>query len=215
MNRISAAVLVPAVLVLAASTSNALDARPPGPEWELANKRDDLIIYTRDNPKVGTRDLVAVGEVDGTPESVFRIVTDFDRYPKFMPYVKESKTLKRADDNRLTVYSLLSPPLVDDRDYAIDVTMTPGSAQNGGKYTSAWVSVPEAAPERGGVIRVKINTGSWQMEPIDGGKRSRVTYTVSTHPGGSIPTWIANKSNTVAIPDLFKAVREQAAKARR
>ncbi len=203
-----------ATLALVAPGAVALEAASPGPGWELANKRDDLIIYTRDNPKVGTRDLVAVGEVDASPEAVFRVVTDFDRYPNFMPYVKESKTLKRTDAQRLTIYSLLSPPLVDDRDYAIDVTMTTGSPANGGVYKSAWVSVPEAAPERSGIVRVKINTGSWLMEPLEGGRRSRVTYTVSTHPGGSIPTWVANKSNTVAIPDLFKAVRAQSSKQR-
>ena len=70
---------------------------------------------------------------------------------------------------------------------------------------------PAEVPEKDGIVRVKINTGAWILAPLAGGKRTRITYRVSTNPGGSIPTWLANKSNTTAIPDLFKAVRKRAA----
>ena len=39
-----------------------LDAQPPGPGWEEANRTDNLVVYTHDNPKVGTRDIEAVSE---------------------------------------------------------------------------------------------------------------------------------------------------------
>ena len=61
-----------------------------------------------------------------------------------------------------------------------------------------------------GVIRLKVNTGSWTMEPIDGGKRTLATYQLLTDPGGSIPTFIANKANTKALPELFARVRKRA-----
>lgn len=208
-------VLAFVALLLAAAGARAVEAKLPGPGWEEANRNDDLVIFTHDNPQVGTRDIIAVGEVDAAPQAVFDVVVDFDHYPQFMPYVKESRNLKKTSDLQVTVYALLSPPLVDDRDYAIEVTKTVGTGRNGGVFKSAWVAVPDAAPPRESVVRVKINTGSWVMEPLDGGKRTRLTYNLSTHPGGSIPTWIANKSNTVAIPDLFKAVRAQSTKGRK
>jgi len=49
------------------------------------------------------------------------------------------------------------------------------------------------------------------MEPLDGGKRTRATYALFTDPGGSIPSFIANKANTTALPDLFAAVRKLSA----
>ncbi len=195
-----------------APRARALDAKAPGPGWEEAKRTDDLVIFTRDNPKVGTRDIDAVSEVDAPPAVVFEVVTDFDHYVDFMPYVKESKTAKRLSATELVVYSLLSPPIVDDRDYYIDVKTTTGSAANQGVYTSAWTSRPSYGPVRDGVVRVKINTGAWVMEPLDGGKRTRLTYHLSTNPGGSIPTWIANLSNTKAIPNLFQAVRKRSVK---
>ena len=54
--------------------------------------------------------------------------------------------------------------------------------------------------------------GAWILEPMGDGKKTRVTYQLHTHPGGSIPSWIANKSNTIAIPDLFKAVKTRSEK---
>ena len=201
-----------AALVALSATASALEAQAPGAEWKEANREDDLVIFTKDNANVGTRDIVAITEADAPPKAVYAVVTDFENYAKFMPYTKEAKLLSKDSETRLKVYSYLSPPLVDDRDYVIDVTLTPGDAAGANVWKSSWVAIPDAAPARDKVVRVRINTGSWLMEPLDGGKRTRITYTLSTHPGGSIPTFVANKSNTVAIPDLFKIVRSQAAK---
>ena len=59
---------------------------------------------------------------------------------------------------------------------------------------------------------VGVNEGSWTLEALDGGRRTRATYYLYTDPGGSIPKWIANKANTMALPDLFEAIRKRAAK---
>jgi uncharacterized membrane protein len=193
---------------LSSSVALALDAKKPE-GWTEATKNDEMIIYYKDNEKAGAREILAYCEVDAPPSAVFKVVTDFDNYPKFMPYVKEAKLVKQISDSELITYAMLSPPLVDDRDYAISVKKTVGADSNGGIYKSEWKSVPDAVPAREDIVRVKLNTGSWTMEPIDGGKRTRVTYALLTHPGGSIPQFIANKSNTVAIPDLFKAVKKQ------
>jgi len=60
------------------------------------------------------------------------------------------------------------------------------------------------------VVRLKIVTGSWTLEPIDGGKRTLATYQVLTDPGGRIPAFISNKANTTCLPELFARVRKRA-----
>jgi ribosome-associated toxin RatA of RatAB toxin-antitoxin module len=194
----------------AALPAAALEAKSPGPGWEEAKRADDLVVFAKENPSVGSRDVHAVSEMGVAPEAVFRAVTDYAHYADYMPYVKEARVLERKSETRVSVYAHISPPLVDDRDWAIDVTLTPGSAANGGVFKTEWQGIPDAVPVRDGIVRVRTNKGSWTIEPLDGGRRSRVTYRVSTHPGGSIPSWVANKSNTVAIPDLLKAVRKRA-----
>ena len=39
----------------------------------------------------------------------------------------------------------------------------------------------------------------------------RLTYTLLTNPGGLIPVFVVNMSNTIAIPKLFEAVRKRSA----
>jgi hypothetical protein len=188
-----------------------VQAKAPGPGWEEANRKDDLVIFTKDNSSAGVREIRAISEFDAAPGTVFQVVGDFVNYAKFMPYVKESRITKVLGENELVTYQLLSPPLVSNRDYFIHVKKTPGNAENGQVFRSEWKAVPETEPDREGVVRVRINSGSWTLEPLDGGRRTRITYSLLTHPGGSIPSWVANASNTTAIPDLFAAIRKRAA----
>ena len=103
-------------MLLAAPVAGAVDAKSPGAGWEEANREDEFVIFTKDDPKAGVRALVAVTEVDAPPAKVFEVVGDFDHYADFMPYVKKASVVERKKD-ALVVYTLLSPPLVDDRDY--------------------------------------------------------------------------------------------------
>ena len=82
---------------------------------------------------------------------------------------------------------------------------------NGGVFKIGWEAVPEAQPEVEGVVRVKLNEGSWLATPLNGGKRTRLTYTLLTNPGGLIPAFVVNLSNTIAIPELFEAVKKRSA----
>lgn len=198
-------------LATPASASDEMDTfTAPGPEWSQASRNRDLVIFTKENKSAGVREIRAHTFVDAPPSAVFEAVSDFENYAKFMPYVKESEIIERAGDS-LYVYSLLDLPLVSKRDYVIRVKPTRGNASNGGVFKSEWEGASEKRPVRDGVVRVTLNTGSWTLEPVDGGKRTRLTYSLLTHPGGAIPGWIANKSNTVAIPDLFKAVKKRSA----
>ena len=59
-------------------------------------------------------------------------------------------------------------------------------------------------------VRVEINEGSWLFEPLDSGKRTRVTYQLLTDPGGSVTAWVANQANKTAVPDVMRALRKAA-----
>lgn len=198
------------LLTLLSTTALAIDAPAPSKAWKEANRTDDFVIFTQEDPATNTRKLLAITDLPQPPESVFQVVTDFAHYTKFMPYMKECRILKQQDPDSLTCYQLISPPLVSERDYIIQVKLTRGPANNG-IWKSEWTAQPDAQPERSDIVRVKLNTGSWTLAPGPPGKGTRVTYTLHTTPGGSIPAFVANKSNTVAIPDLFKAIKERSA----
>lgn len=200
--------LLSLLLTFLATPILAIDAPSPGKDWQEANRTDHFVIFTQDDPTTGTRKLTTYMDIPAQPEVVFKVVTDFANYTQFMPYIKECKVLDQKSDDSLTCYQLISPPLVSERDYIIQVNLTRGPANNG-IWKSEWTAKPKAQPERSGIVRIKLNTGSWTLAPNKQG--TRVTYFLHTSPGGSIPAFIANKSNTVAIPDLFKAIKQRSA----
>ena len=59
-------------------------------------------------------------------------------------------------------------------------------------------------------MRLTRISGSWTLEPLEGGRRTRAVYRLLTDPGGSIPGFIANRANTSALPRLFAQVRKRA-----
>jgi hypothetical protein len=184
-----------------------LDVQRPGTGWTEAYRSAELVIFTKDVEK--GRRIVAIAEVDARPEVVFNVVNDFDHYPEFMPYVIESRVLSRNGNSEVVAYNRIAPPFVAERDYPLKFRMTRGNLANGGVFRSEWAASPEAEPEVEGVVRIRLNDGSWVAEPISGGSRTRLTYTLLTNPGGMIPDFVANMSNTVAIPKLFKAVMKR------
>lgn len=196
-------------MLLAATSVQAIDLKSPGMGWTEAYRSNELVIFTKD-VEAGRR-IVAVAEADAPPEVVFNVINDFDHYPDFMPYVKESRVLSRKNDSEVITYARIAPPFVNERDYPLKVRMTRGIPMNGGIFKTEWTASPEAHPEIEGVVRVKLNEGSWRGEPLDDGKRTRLTYTLLTNPGGLIPAFVVNLSNTVAIPKLFKAVMKRSA----
>lgn len=196
-----------AAIPLAILAAQALDAKSPGADWTEAYRTGELVIFTKD--VVEGRRIVAIAEMDSPPEVVFNVVNDFDHYPDFMPYVKESRILSRKNDNEVVTYMRIAPPFVSERDYPLKFRMTRGTLANNGAFKTEWTARPEVQPEVDGVVRVKLNEGSWFAEPLDGGTRTRLTYTLLMNPGGLIPAFVANMSNTIAIPKLFKAVEKR------
>lgn len=189
----------------------ALDAPRPGPEWQVARNDSDLVIYFRDDVKADARELRATTEMSAPPKRIFDVVTDFDHYPKFMPYTQETRILYWTAVNVLIQYTVLAPPFIQVRDAVNQVTLTPGTEENGGVFKSEWAARPDLAPPRNGAIRIRLNTGSWRIEPLNGGQRSRIIYSILTSPGGAVPRWMIDQSNNIAVPALFDAVRKRVA----
>lgn len=187
--------------------AQALNVKSPGVDWSEAYRNDELVIFTKD-VKEGRR-IVATAEVKTRPEIVFEVLSDFEHYAEFMPYVEDSRVLSRESDSEVITYARLAPPFVSERDYPLKVRMTRGTSRNGGVFKVEWTALPKVQPEVEGVVRIKLNEGSWLAEPLDGGVRTRLTYTLLTNPGGLIPDFVANMSNTIAIPELFKAVTKR------
>jgi len=195
------------LLLLGLAPAGAGDA---GGGWTEAVRGEELIVYTRPHDGSSLRECKAVGTIDAEPIVVKRVIDDTADYPKFMPYVIESKTISKTTDGRVG-YQRISPPMVGDRDYTVRVKCESRACPSGGTiYCNSWKAANDLGPaEVKGVTRVKVTEGSWLLEPLPGGK-TRATYTIFSDSGGSLPAWVLNSANKTAIPKLFEAVRKQA-----
>ena len=178
--------------------------------WKSVSSNPALTLYSRTRKDSSVKELKAVGTIDAPPWVVRNVIDDAENYAQFMPYVVESRVLKR-DGATLVGYQRLAPPLVSARDYTVSVRNTSTVGTSGTTYCSAWQTANALGPaERSGTVRVKVTEGQWLMEPVDNGTKTRATYQVFTDAGGAIPAFIMNRANTTAIPHLFDAIRKQA-----
>ncbi len=194
------------VLIVAAPGSTSL-----GDDWTEKANEDGITVYNRAHAGSAVRELKAVGLIDAPPKAAWAVIRDYDHYKDHMPYTEESRVLSREDgDKVIYFYSLINAPFVSRRDYVIRIVDESDWKNGAGYLKSSWTVSPNGVPARDGVVRVAQNDGYWLLEPRDGGKRTFVTYWLFTDPGGAIPTWLANKANSSAVPDVFRAIRKSA-----
>ena len=191
------------LLPLVASAADKAD------DWTVVTTGDNYTTYSRPRKGSSILEYKGVTVIDAEPIVVKRVIDDTAEYPKFMPYVVETKTISNDGTTRIG-YQRLSPPFVGERDYTVRVHCEAKPCPTGGMtYCNRWEAANDQGPaEKKGVVRVKITEGSWLLEPAPDGK-TRATYSIYSDSGGSIPTMILNSANKTAIPKLFEAVRKQ------
>ncbi len=183
------------------------------PRWELAADPDGIKVYRRDREGTEVKEMKAIGLIDATPKEVWDVIRDLENYPKQMPFTAEAKVLSRTEgDKNILFYSRLNTPLVSERDYIIDLKDESDWKEGKGFYKVSWTAAPKEQdtllPEKPEVVRVRVNDGYWLLEPREEGKKTFATYYVYTAPGGSIPTFIINQANGMAVPKVFAAIKK-------
>lgn len=178
------------------------------PAWEHLTRTDGVNVYGRAREGSALKEMKGLGVIDAPPDKVWKVIRDYEHMTTQMPYTEEAKVLERqADDKEILFYSVTHLPLVSRRDYVIRLT----DESKDGTFKVTWVETKHAkAPAREGFVRTPVNRGMWLLEPREGGKKTFVTYVLVLDPGGSVPDWLANRANALAVPTLFAAVRKAA-----
>ncbi|MDE1166082.1 MAG: START domain-containing protein [Pseudomonas sp.] len=121
---------------------------------------------------------------------------------------KSQKLLKTEGDKSWTYTQFNTPFPVTARDSVLEVTTVQGAD---GSLTRNLKGVPTYIPEEKGFVRVAQVQGFWKFVPKDA-NTTEVTYQVHTEPGGSVPSWLANKFVVEAPFNTLKALKERAEK---
>jgi len=186
--------------------STLLMVHPPD-GWQAAGERDGVEMWMRDVDGSSVREIKAQTLVDIPPERVWSVLKDVEKYPEFMPYMVEVKVIERSAPDVVTVYQCVAPPVVEKRDSIVEVTNK--ADERMGIYRTEWHSVDKGPAPRHDAVRVNGVRGQWVIERI-GEAHSRLTYTLFTEPGGSVPGWIVNRANKRSAPKLLNAVAKRA-----
>ncbi|WP_297837740.1 START domain-containing protein [Pseudomonas sp.] len=121
---------------------------------------------------------------------------------------KTQKVLKLEGDKVWTYTQFNTPWPVTPRDSVLMVTTEEGAD---GSLTRKLEGQPTYIPSVDGFVRVAQVEGFWKFVPKGAGQ-TEVTYQVHTEPGGSVPSWLANKFVVDAPFNTLKALKERAEK---
>ncbi|MGQ0508056.1 MAG: hypothetical protein ACT4TC_22380 [Myxococcaceae bacterium] len=190
--------------------SLALASAAQAEDWSIASEKPYLV-KTRPLPNSAILEVWAEGVINAPVQDIQETMMDPDRFPKFMPYVKEGRNiLTPFPDGSRYVYVRVNPPMLSPRDYVTHVTLVKGVAADGsGEFENKWVATPDIIPSRANIVRLRFNEGGWKVTPRPDGS-SYAVYRFAVDPGGAVPAFAANMGNKSGIQDTFKAVEQEA-----
>jgi Polyketide cyclase / dehydrase and lipid transport len=179
-----------------------------GAQWSQESSANGVIIYSRLPSGSPFKEFKGVGVVAAPARIVYAVLSDNEAYPTFMPYIAESRVLKREKDTVLA-YQRLTFPLISDRDYTVRSQRSNWLSPGGPVYRMRWEAANDLGPAaRPGILRVNLCKGEWLLEQ-QGMASTLATYTIFTDNGGSLPAFVANSASRIGIGKIFAAVRKQ------
>jgi Polyketide cyclase / dehydrase and lipid transport len=205
----SALLVLLTTIGLVVSPARASDTDSDKEQWRLASESGAIKLYSRVRGRSPLKEFRAIGTIDAPTQAVHNVINDVEGYTKFMPFVAECYVVKQ-DGKSIYTYQRISPKIVGDRDYTLQIERTSWPIGAGLAYLNRWTPANDAGPpEKKGVLRVKLCEGGWLLEP-ESAEKTRATYSIYTDTGGSMPAFIANVASGIGIRKIFAAVRHQA-----
>lgn len=132
--------------------------------------------------------------VHASPEKVWNIIADYDNLHKVFKQMKKATVIKNNGRVKLVKH-----------------VVTPSGPVGTYSYV---VQVKETAPKRMEWKRVsgafKDVQGFWKLEPLDGGRTTRVTYASHVDGGFLVPSALVNRQCRIDMPIVVGNLRNKA-----
>jgi ribosome-associated toxin RatA of RatAB toxin-antitoxin module len=179
-----------------------------GSDWEKISEKDGTLVERRTVPGLRISAVRVTARSPLAPAAVFETIWKQQEHLEFVPFLTRTNILSDTGDERVT-YEQLALPFVRDRDYTVRLRkrVDPEAYRYDIQIESANDAGP---PPGGGYVRVTKIRGSWSVEPSPDGKGSVVRYEMQNDPGGSIPSWIVDRTQRHSAVDLVHAMLKRA-----
>lgn len=130
-------------------------------------------------------------EIDVPPARLMAVITDFARYPSFLPEMEEATVLRQDGD----VWDVrFAVRIIRRLEYTLHLVREDDQRLS-------WTLIE-------GVFR--SNTGGWDLEPLDGGARTRATYTLDLDTGMFVPGSVLRTLLDHNLPATLAAFKARA-----
>ncbi|WAH57157.1 START domain-containing protein [Pseudomonas silvicola] len=177
-------------------------------DWQTAKDQDGIKVSLAAIPGSDYKAYRGVTTIKAPLAKVRALQEDAAGACAWIHECKLQKLLKTEGDKSWTYTQFNTPWPVTPRDSVMEITTVQGAD---GSLTRNLKEVPTYMPEEKGFVRVAQVDGFWKLVP-KGADSTEVTYQVHTEPGGSVPSFVANKFVVDAPFNTLKALREKAEK---
>lgn len=172
-----------------------------GDEWKAVNGGTTIVRLHRLSGQT-LHEGVAIATFAVPADQVVRVVTDYDNFARFMPYVRHSRVDGREPGRVRHREELNLPLLLRDRYYRVWASLPITTTVNGRTETTVrW----EYEPGSGNIV---TTGGSWTITTL-APNRSVACYRVRADIDAPLPDWVTNIVTRVALPDVITRIRTE------
>lgn len=177
-------------------------------EWKVAKDEEGIKVSLSEVPGSQYKAYQGVTTIKAGIGKLRALQEDVAAACAWIHECKLQKILKHDGDKTWTYSQFNTPWPVTPRDSVLKMTTVEGAD---GSVTRELEGEPKYIPEEKGFVRVAQVEGFWKFVP-KGDNLTEVTYQVHTEPGGSVPSWLANKFVVDAPFNTLKALKDRAEK---
>ena len=191
------------IIVSRTLTAAPLPADPAG--WQPVGDTDSGRLYHRALEDSPVPAIMIATWFAAAPAQVQRLVTDYDRFAEFVPYVRESRVLARAARQQWVLHRLRFPGPLAERAY---VFISSEGAQ-GSAYRVEWRLSGRrfAGVDLDGAVQPRQFSGFWELRPEAGASGTLARYAVHSDPGGLLPAWLVTRLTERYLQQVVEALR--------
>ena len=161
-------------------------------------EQSDIIVREVSTVNKSGRTFEAIGLVNAPKKTIIQVLTDYQKYPEFMPNVSRIDIVEQRESEAVLNYTL-SLPLGKTKKYRLKVTMTEHDNQ-----TAMIQWKMQKWPGLKATETIKNTTGYWRIEEKSKNS-SLILYHVYTDPG-PIPFglgWIVDVLSKNSVPEAL------------
>ena len=162
--------------------------------WKLALQRDGIEVSTRAVPGSDLDEFIGTTVIEAPVNVIEAVIDDVPAAPQWMVDCREARIIRKIDENSHVVLNVTKTPWpVWDRETLLLSTKQKDAKKRTVIFAFHSINDP-AVPVGKKNVRIPSVEGQWVLNPVDEGY-TKVTYTVKSNPGGSIPKFISYRTS--------------------